>query len=131
MTSRRTGESPTAAPRPPSLTALSAPASPWRPTHHRGEAPGALSAGTRATALLPVGLVGWMVGRDGLLAVSYRSAVSLAIYSKHPLARVPLVERVVVELVVAVELWRHVHLRGEKLELLRVERAAFQVVEGG
>ena len=51
-----------------------------------------------------------MVGRDGLLAVSYRSAVSLAIYSKHPLARVPLEERVVVELVVAVELWRHVHL---------------------
>ena len=33
MTSRRTGESPAAAPRPPPLTALSAPASPWRPTH--------------------------------------------------------------------------------------------------
>ena len=30
---RGTGESPAAAPRPPSLTALSAPASPWRPTH--------------------------------------------------------------------------------------------------
>ena len=33
MTSRRTGEHPAAAPRPPPLTALSAPASPWRPTH--------------------------------------------------------------------------------------------------
>ena len=101
MTSRRTGESPTAAPRPPSLTALSAPASPWRPTHHCGEAPGALRAGLRATALLPVGLVGWMVGRDGPLAVSYRSAVSIAMYSEHLLARVPLEERVVVELVVS------------------------------
>jgi hypothetical protein len=33
VTSRRTGEHPAAAPRPPPLTALSAPASPWRPTH--------------------------------------------------------------------------------------------------
>ena len=33
MTSRRTGEPPAAAPRPPPLTALGAPASPWRPTH--------------------------------------------------------------------------------------------------
>jgi hypothetical protein len=33
VTSRRTGNPPAAAPRPPLLTALGAPASPWRPTH--------------------------------------------------------------------------------------------------
>ena len=90
-----------------------------------------MSAGIRATARCRSGWFGWMVGNDGPLAVSYRSAVSIAMYGKHPLARVLLVERVVVELVHAVELWLHVHLRRKKLELFRVESSAFQVVECG
>ena len=103
-------EDPAAAPASPVLHRTQCTGKPWGPTHHCGEAPGATSAGIRATARCRSGWFGWMAGRDEPAFVSDHAAVNAAVQGEHLLTRVPLVERIHLELVVAVELGRYVHL---------------------
>ena len=103
-------EDPAAAPASPVPHRTQCTGKPWGPTHHCGEAPGATSAGIRATARCRSGWFGWMVGKDEPAFVSHHAAVNAAAQGEHLLTRVPLVERIHLDVVVSVELGRYVHL---------------------
>ena len=68
-------EDPAAAPASPVPHRTQCTGKPWGPTHHCGEAPGAMSAGIRATARCRSGWFGWMVGKDEPAFVSHHAAM--------------------------------------------------------